>query len=392
MIDEIPPDLAALGVDRLRSPLFDYGKIYVSVPEFWSAAPAGIPEMQQLTQAAAKCGAGLRTRGSGHTFSGATLPKQREILVRTHRLRHFRFNEDGTLTAGAGALVWDIRDLARDYGFDLPVFNGGWAGPTLGGYISAGGFGKSGLSNVHGGLWENVEEITLIDGEGRVRRIGRGEAVFPWMFGSYGQLGCIVEARLRLIPWEGASGQNYPAGLSGDVPSRQTDDPAVNDLPAADRQSNLFWFSLLVDPADEQRAWTDLGRLVKRHYPLLRPDGGWAGPVMAGEPIGYHYVIEFKTFNPPLVYPKQATFFVMGVMSFLECGRPASNRRILEIERDFIEFTLKGGYRLYLQAENIGRTVNLAEYYGADTHQTFAKYRREFDPRALFNRGVVFDE
>jgi hypothetical protein len=392
MIDEISPDLAAFGVERLHSPLFDYGKIHASQPEFRVVAPGSIPETQRLVQLAAKEGVGLRTRGSGHTFSGATLPRHGEILIRTHRLRHFRFNVDGTLTAGAGAMVWDIRDLARDHGLDLPVFNGGWAGPTLGGYISAGGFGKSGLSNVHGGLWENIDEITVVDGRGGLRRVGREDAAFPWMFGSYGQLGCMVEAKLRLIPWEGARSQNSPAGLSGEIPFRQTEDPAVNDLPAMDRQSNLFWFSVLVDPAAEQSAWNDLARLVKRHYPLLRPDGGWAGPVLAGQPIGYHYVIEFKSFNPPLVYPKQATFIVMGVMSFLECGRPASNRRILEVERDFIEFTLQGGHRLYLQAENIGRTVNLPEYYGTEIWQTFAQHRHEFDPGKIFNRGIEFDE
>lgn len=389
------PDAAAAssrGLLTVIPPLYDYGKLHRSAAPYEMACPDDAEAARAVVSEARARGLAVRVRGSGHTFSGASLPRSREVLLRTHDLDHFRFTRAGRLLVGAGALVWDIRDLVRDHGYDLPVYNGGWAGPTLGGYISAGGFGKSGLSEEAGGLWENIERIRLIDGHGALREFGREDAEFPWLFGSSGQLGLFVEAELRLVPYaEAPRALRYPRGLHGRVPRRQDEDPRDNDRPPGGAgERRLFWFTVLVAPAQEASAWEGLHELVLAHREVLKPDGGWAGPVLDGVPIGYRYVIKFHEFNPPLVYPHAETFLVLGVMSLLASGDEDGDRQIVAIEKDFIDMTLSRGLRLYLQAENVSARVDQRAYYGATTYARFAELKAALDPDGLFNPGVVF--
>ncbi len=376
---------------RVDAPLYDYGKVHASVAPYFQAYPRNVDQALALVRAARERSRALRVRGSGHTFSGASLPRQDEILLRTHGLDHYHFHAPGRMQAGAGALMWDLRDLAREHGFDLPVFNGGWAGPTLGGYLCAGGFGKSGLSEESGGLWENIYAVRLIDGLGELRTITRDDPRFRWLFGCYGQLGLIVDAELRLIPYAEVPPAEYPLDASGQVPRRQSDDPGLNDLaPVLAGTRRLFWFTLLAAPHEEASAWQGLEQLVHRYRGELVPDGGWAGPALDGQPIGYRYVIRFGDFNPPLVYPRPETFLVLGVMSVLASGDAASNARLREIERNFIELAKSRRLRLYLQAENITESVDLAAYYGSATWATFRALKQELDPHNMFNPGVVF--
>ncbi|MEQ8231314.1 MAG: tryptophan 7-halogenase [Gammaproteobacteria bacterium] len=377
---------------RIDSPLYDYGKLHASAAPYLQACPDGVAGALALVAAARERGIALRVRGSGHTFSGASLPRAGEVLVRTNGLDHYHFDAPDRLVAGAGAMVWDIRDLARDHGYDLPVWNGGWAGPTLGGYICAGGFGKSGLSEDAGGLWENVHAVTLVDGHGALRRIARDDPLFPWLFGCSGQLGLLVEAELRLVPHAAAQRpRHYPLGARGRIPRRQEDDPRINDAaPAPDDDKRLFWFTLLVSPEEETSAWDGLLELVRSHRDVLVPDGGWAGPQLDGVPIGYRYVIRYKAFNPPLVYPRAETFLCIGVMSLLASGDPASDATIRDIERDFVALARDSRLRLYLQAENITGQVDQRAYYGRATWEAFLRHKRAVDPLALFNRDVVF--
>ena len=377
------------GAQTIRQPLFDYGKLYSSPTEYEVIFPSNSDQVQSIVCLARANKIPLRVRASGHTFNGVTLPRDGELLIRTDQFDHFRFDTAGSLTVGSGALVWDVRDLARDHGFDLPVYNGGWAGPTIGGYINSGGFGKSGLSEIYGGVWENVEQITLIDGKANIHSIDRKDTIFPWLFGSYGQLGFLIEAKLKIVPKEKGSNPLYPLGLSGHIPRRQETDPKLNDSPPENgNQPNLFWFSLLVSPHDQFGAWIELYKFVKSN--ALTPDGGWAGPIIDGHRIGYHYVIPFINFNPPLLYSKPETFLVIGIMCVLPTGDASNNERILQIEKDFIALAVKNRYKLYLQAENIGRNVDFLTYYGEETYNSFRKLKNQFDPDRLLNRDVVF--
>ncbi|MER2492641.1 FAD-binding oxidoreductase [Catenovulum sediminis] len=368
-------------------PLYDYGKLYTSAASYSEYRPSSISEVQDIIRQARTLKQKVRVRGSGHTFNGCTLPSSSELLIRTDNLNWYRFNEFGSITVGAGALMWDIRDFVSSEGFVLPVYNGGWAGPTLGGYINAGGFGKGSLSDEHGGFWENVLSITIVNGLGELQVVERNDLNFKWLFSSYGQLGIVVEAKLKILPKSIASYLFYTEGGSGRIPKIQSDDPKDNDQLLSTTEKKLFWFSLLISSKQEKIAWQALQKFCQEN-PDVIPDGGWAGPLLNQQPIGYHYNVQYKEFNPPLLYPYNEDFIVVGVMCYFDVGTEKHNLKIKEIEREFISLALKNKLFLYLQAENIGRNIDFCAYYGESIYEQFKLLKRQFDPEFIINPNV----
>lgn len=68
---------------------------------------------------------------------------------------------------------------------------------SVGGVLSVGGIG--GASNRHGFVADNVEEIEVVTGEGRLRRIRRGP-LFRSVLGGLGQFAIVVRAKISLDP------------------------------------------------------------------------------------------------------------------------------------------------------------------------------------------------
>ncbi len=223
----------------LDMPISDYGKLYASWDTFSVRTPSDASEVSRIVGEARDNRVSIRVRGSAHTFSGATIPRDGEILLRTNQLDHFPFDRDGTLTVGSGAIAWDVRDLATHHGFVMPVYNGGWAGPTIGGYTSAGGMGLRvppadrerwlalpeaqrppllSISEMHGGFWEHVSSIRMVDGTGTIHDIGEDHEDFPWLFANFGQFGVITDVRLKLLEEADAA---YPLFVSLDDKQKQ---------------------------------------------------------------------------------------------------------------------------------------------------------------------------
>ena len=112
--------------------LADYGKLHVSSADYTVLRPDGVDAATQGWRSALAEGRALRVRGSGHGLSGATLPRTGETLLCTRGLDHYRIEAPGLTAVGGGAVLWDVRDFAAGRGWRLPVYNGGWAGPSVG--------------------------------------------------------------------------------------------------------------------------------------------------------------------------------------------------------------------------------------------------------------------
>lgn len=370
--------------------LYDYGKLNVSHVDTQSA-PTSTQEVSDIVKRCQRDGLNLRLRGSGHTFNGCSLPLKSEHLLRTHDLNWFHFSKEGTVDVGAGAMVWDVRDLIQSYGYEMPVYNGGWAGPSVGGYISAGGIGKGQLSSEHGGFWEHVESVKLVDMSGNVVTITSDDDDFRWIFGSCGQLGVVVEARLKILPSNRLAAHLYPMDAEGSIERQQEEDPFENDAPPALESKILYWFSLFASPEQEQSAWMSLLNFFDENSDVLCPEGGWAGPLVSNnEYLGYRYEVKFKNFNPPLVYSKAEDFLVLGLMSRFPYEMIADKSRIFEIESQFNELCLENNFHLYLQAENISNSVDREEYYGSSVYRSFYARKKYYDPNFMLNSGAFF--
>jgi glycolate oxidase FAD binding subunit len=110
------------------------------------------------------------------------------------------------ITAKAGTPIADLRQALAGHGQYLP-FDPMWSdrGATLGGTIASGVSGPDRL--LYGGVRDFVMEVAMVDGLGRIVRGGgkvvKNAAGFDtpkMMVGSYGRMGVLVEATLKVFP------------------------------------------------------------------------------------------------------------------------------------------------------------------------------------------------
>lgn len=394
--------------------LADYGKFHLSSADYTVLCPDSVDMAMQGWRVALAQGAALRVRGSGHGLSGATLPRAGETLVRTRGLDHYRVEAPGLLTVGSGAVLWDIRDFAADRGWRLPVYNGGWAGPSLGGFVSAGGLGlrvppserekltatgvpretqesePASLSEKYGGFWAQVAQLAIIDGRGRVHEIRPGDAAFPWMFASMGQFGLILEVTLRVPPQPGAADM-LPVGSSGRIPVLHPLNPHETDMPPpAQGVDWVYWFTALVPVSEENAAWRVIGDWSAAHRDALRPTGGWIGPRQDGAPIGFRYLVRRTAPTPPMLYPRDEDFVTVGVMAVCSgVGTDAAEATLARAERAFVAEIVGHGWALYCQAENLTRSLDFRSYLGPERWALFCALKTRFDPEDRINAGEV---
>ena len=164
------------------------------------------PFVQQLQQAVCETGSPIRPVGNA-TKCG---------LIGADSIRLIRTNEfqgivtydpsEFLITAKSGTRIADLASTLAQHGQYLPfdpLFV--QAGATLGGTIASGISGPDRL--LYGGARDFIMEVALIDGLGRLARGGgkvvKNAAGFDTpklMVGSYGRLGVIIEATLKVFP------------------------------------------------------------------------------------------------------------------------------------------------------------------------------------------------
>ncbi len=350
----------------------DFSGLRSSAADFRLAMPRSAGELAAIVRSAYESAQPVRIRGQGHSLNGASLPAAGELLLDTRDLRTLRFAQPGSVTVGAGAVLWIVQAVLRDQGFDLPVLNDGYAGPTVGGYLAAGGFGPA--SGTHGGFWDNVMELTLVDGRGELRKVASGDALFPWLFGAMGQLGIVAEARLSVISLGTA---DYPLGKTGIL--RRLAQQHVPLALAPKDDERLFWFTLFVPDEEVGEAHRELRALESRHARALR------------YAERYTYAIRHRGRVAPLVYPQARNFTATGAWGWLADASEASVARLQDFDRDFMALAQsRPDWRRYVQSELAHGPEVYERCFGAARHAELGRLKAELDPKGLFNRGSVF--
>jgi len=354
----------------------DFSGLRSSAERFSVALPRSAPEVGALVRSAGERGLRLRIRGQGHSLNGASLPQSDELLVGMRDLRTLRFAQPGSVTVGAGAVLWIVQAVLRNLGFDLPVLNDGYPGPTVGGYLAAGGFGPG--SATHGGFWDNVIELTLVDGRGELRKVTPGDALFPWLFGAMGQLGIVAEATLRVVSLNAAANTaDYPVGKAGILRRLAQQHVPLALAPKGDER--LFWFTLFVPDEEVEEAQRELRALELRHAQALR---------FAER---YRYPIRHRGRVAPLVYPPARAFTATGAWGWLADASEASITRLQDFDRDFMALAhSRPDWRRYVQSELARGPEVYERCFGAARYAELARLKGELDPGGLFNRGSVF--
>ncbi|WP_437281586.1 FAD-binding oxidoreductase [Sorangium sp. So ce375] len=355
-----------------------YGGLRQSAETFCEIAPASSAELADVIGTAHRHGVPVRIRGQGHGLNGASLPGAHELLLRTERLGDVRFEAEGTVTAGAGAVLWDVRNVVERHGFTVPVVNDGHAGPSVAGFVAAGGFGPG--SRLHGGFWENVAAVTLVDGAGQLRRVDRDDALFPWLFGAMGQLGIVAEATLELIPLDSADPPPYPMGAGATreliAASPELKGPGPDE---SERDEQLLWFTLFTPGKRLAVAQARLAALEASHAGLLDYRRRYVYPIRQRRPV------------PPLIYPRDEPFFAIGSWGALSLSPGAAADPLRAYAEELTRHAVELGCRRYIQSEATWDVDAYRACFGDETYEALRNLKAQQDPARILNRGAVFD-
>ena len=353
----------------------DFSGLKFSQGECCEVAPRHADAVGRIVSLAREHGIPVRTRAQGHSLNGSSVPTQEELLLSTRNFRRVRFEEPGSVTVGSGVVLWVLQYMLRQHGFDLPVLNDGYPGPSVGGYISAGGFGPR--SAQFGGFWENVLEIQIVDGLGVIHNIPRDNPVFPWLFGSMGQLGVMTQAKIKIIARGNAQAPPYPLGTTIRAPLLGP--LRIPPEFATSREERLFWFTLFTPDEFLDEAHRDLKALEHNYKSALRFQERYRYPIRPGG------------LQVPLVYPFNRSFTATGAWGWMQDTRPDSVSGLHSFDREFtLLATSKPHYRRYVQSELPCGPDIYHTCLGDETYHAFRGHKLAFDPDNLFNLGSVF--
>lgn len=373
--DAIPPAQVledALGATRSTSARGDYGRFREVNAQAWELNLRSIADAQRAIRAARRGGIVVRMRGRGHSMNGHSIPREGELQLKTEELRSLCRVSEEEVRIGAGVAMVHADRFLYDYGLRLLVRNDGPPGPSVGGYISAGGFG--GNSRTHGGLWSQVSSVELVDGRGEVRTFTPEDEAFGYLFGSVGQLGAIVGATMKIAPapQSPASAGALEIGECTRVPLREEE---RNDgyVPIH------YWWTFMTPAARVDEARAALEQIKQRYVDdvYFLPD--------------YTYPIPHFGVHAPIVSPVAGEIAALGI--WVRVGEDeveAAEATIEAIESEVSDLAQREGYRRYLSAElSTGPAVWQSNLDDA-TYQAFAALKRELDPDHVFGRGQVF--
>ena len=367
--------------------LTNYSQFYFSSDEYDSYTVNTYSQISQQIKMARASERKVRYIGSSHSLSKCNIPRKDEILLRSDTCNEFVFVDQSTIRVQASAKLWNIQLSLSKYGYELPVINGGQASPTVGGFISAGGIGKTepgqemryGRSCVHGGFWEQVTRIRYIDGNGMLKVATPSTSDFHLLFGSQGQFGIFIEADLKVIPVNSATDEKLliEQTLYKNVSTYTPDD------------QRTLWVTLFSAPKQLKQAWSILENWYLTYERIIKPvdNARWAGPVHKGAPIGFIYDINYKTFNPPLVYSDQESFHALGIAYLIETGDYCLNKQIAEAMKRIYSDALSNNLSIYSSVENIASSYKAIDRYSPKIIAEALNLRKENNCHNFLNVG-----
>lgn len=323
------------------------------------AHPSTVEEVKDILKYAEDNSLRIKIRGRGHSANGSSISKnEKEILVFTESFSKIEFIDQNSILVGAGVVMYELKKQLNKSGFDLFTCNEGGSGPTLGGYISAGGIGSNGDL----GFWECVEEIHWIDGKGKNHVTSREDSEFKWMFGSMGELGLIYQAKIKI---KKSSSNDW---------EKEYEYPFNPDF-------NFFWYPIIVSELEFSKFTevfkNEIENLVNKYAYLqdsLKIFYNKAG-----------IFVEFSSFNPPLLTNNQQSFYIIGGKILVNKKMKNYNEIINALRSDFDGILIKYQLESYFQVSYYeANSIALRKYLGKKRFNKFKKIRKKYDPEDLF--------
>lgn len=174
----------------------DFGRIVQRTPREVVHARSE-QDVVEAVERARRLGVGIAARGQGHSTAGQSL-SDGGIMLSTGALDRVCIEGDTALASG-GATWRAVVRAAWAHGLMPPVLTD-YLGLSVAGTLAVGGVG--GASFRHGTQTDHVVELRVVTGRGDVRTCSadRDPELFDACRAGLGQVGIVVQARLRLVP------------------------------------------------------------------------------------------------------------------------------------------------------------------------------------------------
>jgi cytokinin dehydrogenase len=175
----------------------DFGHIIHEVPRAVLRS-SSVRDVQRIIRFANRFGIGVGMRGQGHSTHGQS-QVEAGVVIDSRLLASIESISEGGAVVGPGVLWLDLLQATLEQGLTPPVLTD-FIELSVGGTLSGGGIG--GATQRHGLQVNNVLELDVVTGEGRLVTCSpeRRPALFNSVLGGLGQLGIIVRATLKLSP------------------------------------------------------------------------------------------------------------------------------------------------------------------------------------------------
>ena len=181
--------------ESLEAVSLDFGRVLHKRPQA-VARVASAEEVSEIIRKAGRWGCPVSFQGAAHSQGGQSL-SDGGIVLDMKGLDRIGDIEDGTVRVQGGVLWRDLINRVLSHGY-IPMVTTTGLGATVGGTISVGGYGTA--SHLYGAQTDNVTELEVVTGEGRLLRCSPSAqtALFDCARGGLGQFAAITEARIRL--------------------------------------------------------------------------------------------------------------------------------------------------------------------------------------------------
>jgi FAD/FMN-containing dehydrogenase/ferredoxin len=182
--------------DQSEIPRFLKGIMFRSVPDL-VAQPTTAEGVAAVLKFARAKGVTAIPRGSGSSPFGGSVPVAGGIVVDMSKMDRILEIDVGerTVTVQAGARWADIDQEIERWGLALNTTPSSKFS-TVGGWLATGGMGLNSFSRGH--VSASVLSVDIVTPDGSTRTLNQGDPGFQEVFGSEGQLGVLVSAKISL--------------------------------------------------------------------------------------------------------------------------------------------------------------------------------------------------
>lgn len=350
---------------KTRQDITDWSLFHQSKKEFIEIYPKNEEEISKIIRLCLENKYSLIVRGFGHSMNGSSVPKEEEILIRTNYFNSFSILDNSNIEAEAGISVFDLKQEIENLGYPFPFVNGGGRGPSLGGFISAGGIQAD--PNGNSGIWNFIEEIHFINGKGEAITVKKTDELFSYLFGSMGQFGVITRVKIKL-----ADAQKKTLSK---ILQKKIIIPYEKNKAIENKDSFLSWIGVFYPETKDGIVQKEMDYLFSEYSDIFTFYRN------------QDYSFSYKKISVPLLFPANENFRAYEIQFYTKPS-VLKTKRFQDFQTKYSKLVSEKKYKRYAQAEILLADFSYANHFDSNVFAKFSELKKQHDPHFVFGKKI----